>query len=282
MNSANLGLSLAILGAIIPLQVNARPDYEHYYVGIDGREVLTFGTYAGLNNPNYYRLTFLSPHIEEDPTSNHFHGIGTYSYMGDVTAPTIIPTNTNNRIPEYFTGLSPIALVPGSGIFADRLITQRTEAEYTNFTIRPVSTLLEYAPNLSSDLLYNSSDSAWQGTLGEAAIALELVSVTPGLKVADETGIDLLTEAGDTYLIGQGDDFSFTPIFYTDKSASIGQYSAEFRLLDVNNTNNRLPLPPSGTFIIDFQVQSVPEPSILLGFGLLSGLTLLSQKRRGH
>jgi hypothetical protein len=64
-------------------------DYEHFYIGVDSFDVLQSGDYAGLENPNSDRLTFLYSHVEEDPTTNHFHGIGSYSYSGAVDSPTI-------------------------------------------------------------------------------------------------------------------------------------------------------------------------------------------------
>ncbi|NJM89388.1 MAG: PEP-CTERM sorting domain-containing protein [Hydrococcus sp. RU_2_2] len=286
ISKLGFGLSLTLLTVLAPVQptfaetTSVRPDYERYYIGLDGREFVTYGTYTGLANPNYNRLTFLFPHLEEDPTNNHFHGIGTYSYTGSLDNPTVIPTDTNNRIPEYWTGLSPIKLLPGTGVFANQLISQKTDEEYTNWTISPVQSLLNYPNELPAEYLYNSSEGDWQRSLGEAEIALELVSITPGLGIADSMGVDLFNSVGDRYVIGRGDNFSFEPTFYTSKSAPLGQYSAEFRLVDVNTANNRTPLATSGTFIVDFQVRSVPESSTFLGFGLLGVLGLVSQGKK--
>ncbi|MCU0532476.1 MAG: all3515 family Zur-repressed PEP-CTERM protein [Hydrococcus sp. Prado102] len=288
ISKLGFGLSLTLLSVLAPVQksfaetTSASPDYEHYYIGLDGREFLTHGTYAGLANPNYNRLSFLAPHLEPDPTTNHFHAIGAYSYTGSLDNPTVISTSTNNRIPEYWTELSPIELLPGTGVFANQLITQKTDDEYTNWTIAPVQSLLNYPDDRAAEYLYNSSEGGWQGSLGNAEIALELVSIAPGLGIADSTGRDLFDFVGDRYVIGQGDDFSFTPVFYTSQSASAGQYSAEFRLVDVNTANNRTLLAPSGTFAVDFQVRSrsVPESSTLLGLGLLGVLGLISQAKK--
>ena len=275
---AGLRLSLTFFTVAIPLQANAFVDHEHYYVGIDGSENLTFGSYAGLDNPNYNKLTFLFAHFRDDPTTNHFHSLGSYSYTGPVSNPTIIDTNTNNRIPEYFTGLPPLTLLPGSGVFDNKLISKSSEEEYSNLTIKSVQSLLDYGEE-DTNYLYNSSDGRWQGLLGEAAIALELVSLTSGLNIADSNGVNLFDFVGDTYLIGEGDGFSFLPTFYTAKSAEKGEYSATFRLVDLNSNNGRIPLDPSGTFSFDFQVAAVPEPSLLLGLGLLGGLIFRSQKK---
>ncbi len=273
-----LRLSLTFFTVAIPLQANAFADYEHYYVGIDARENITSGSYAELANPNYNRLTFLFAHFNEDPITNHFHSLGSYSYTGELSNLTIIDTNTNNRIPEYFTGLPPLTLVQGNDVFANKLISKSSEEEYSNLTIKAVQSLLD-AGETATEYLYNSSEGRWQGLLGEAAIALELVSLTPGLNVADSGGVDLFDGVGDNYLIGEGDDFFFLPTFYTAKSAATGQYSATFRLVDLNSNNERTPLAPSGTFSFDFQVEAVPEPSLLLGLGLLGGLILRSYKK---
>lgn len=286
ISKLGFGVSLTLLTVFVPVGESfaettaTRLDYEHYYIGLDGREFLTFGTHAGLANPNYNRLTFLFPHLEADPTTNHFHGIGTYSYTGSLDNPTVIPTSTNNRLPEYWTELPPIKLLPGKGAFNNRLISQKTNEEYTNWTIKPVQSLLNYSGDPAAEYLYNSSEGAWQELLGEAEIALELVSITPGLGIADSTGVDLFNSVGDRYVIGRGDNFSFLPTFYTSKYAPLGQYSAEFRLIDVNTANNRTPLATSGTFIVDFQVRSVPESSTFLGFGLLGVLGLVSQGKK--
>jgi hypothetical protein len=278
--SIGIGVPISLLTMVVSVpstlaQINpASSDYEHYYIGLDGREFLTSGTYAGLVNPNYNRLTFLFPHLEPDPSTNHFHGIGSYSYTGVVENPTIIPTSTNNRLPEYWTGLPPISLVRGTGVFANYLISQPTVEEYTNWQIKPVRSLLDYGSEPATQFLYNSSGGRWQGSLNEAQIALELVSITPGLGIANAQGVDLFAGVGDRYEIGQGDNFSFTPIFYTAKSAPVGHYWAELRLVDLNDTNGRTPWGASGTFIVDFQVQSVPEASTLLGLGFFSTLAL--------
>ena len=93
---------LALIGSVASNQVaiaQSEPahtydsDYEHFYIGVDGFDLLQSGNYAGLENPNSGRLTFLYSHVEEDPTTNHFHGIGSYSYSGAVDSPTINSTN---------------------------------------------------------------------------------------------------------------------------------------------------------------------------------------------
>lgn len=250
-------------------------DYEHFYIGVDSFDVLQNGDYAGLENPNHDRLTFLFSHVEEDPTTNHFHGIGSYSYSGAVDNPTINSTNTNNRIPETYTGLPPITLQPGTGIYTDKLVSTSTGEEYSNLTIKAVSSL-KSNEDPGAQYLFNSSDGRWSNSLENAMPALELVSITDGLNIADEQGLNILTQVGATYTLGSGDDISFTPTFWTDSSASAGTYSATFRLLDLGNTKGGS-FRESGTFNVDFT--PVPEPSAFLGVGAFALLAFFRKNR---
>lgn len=104
----------------------------------------------------------------------------------------------------------------------------------------------------------------WSNSLANAMPSLELVSITDGLNIADEQGLNILTEIGNTYTLGSGDDTTFTPTFWTETSAPAGTYSATFRLLDLGNTNNGI-FRESGAFNLDFQVTPVPEPPAFLG-----------------
>ena len=250
-------------------------DYEHFYIGVDSFDVLQSGDYAGLENPNYNRLTFLFAHVEEDPTTNHFHGIGSYSYSGAVNSPTINSTNINNRIPEPYTGLPPITLQPGTGIYADKLVSTSTGEEYSNLTITGVSAL-KSNEDIGAQYLFNSSNGRWNNSLANAMPALELVSITDGLNIADEQGLNILTKIGETYTIGSGDDISFTPTFWTETSASAGTYSASFRLLNLGNANESS-FRDSGTFSVDFT--PVPEPSAFLGVGAFALLAFFRKNK---
>lgn len=277
---------LAIVGSVASNQVaiaTSEPahthdhDYEHFYIGVDGFEVLQSGDYAGLENPNYDRLTFLISHVEEDPTTNHFHSIGSYSYSGAVNNPTINSTNTNNRIPETYTGLLPPTLQLGTGIYADKFVSTSTGEEYSNLTIKAVSAL-QNNEELGAQYLFNSSGGRWSNSLANAMPSLELVSITDGLNIADEQGLNILTEIGNTYTLGNGDAISFTPTFWTETSAPAGTYSATFRLLDIGNTNNGS-FRESGTFSLDFQVTPVPEPPAFLGVGAFALLAFFCKSR---
>lgn len=253
--------------------------YEHYYVGIDGRQTIATGTYAGLANPNYQRLTFLFPHLEPDPTSNHFHGLGAYSYEGDPASPTVVSTSTNNRIPEPWTNLPALDLLPGTGVFSDRRISSRTENEYSNLKIGSIKSLEADLGEPAINNLYNSSEGRWTGSLGNAQIGWQLVSITPGLGVADAQGNDLFSGVGDTYALGTGDSIDFTPIFYTSKSAPLGNYSATFRLVDLGTGEGYTPVLESGTFSYDFK--AVPEPLTILGTSAAFAMGMGLKKRFG-
>lgn len=250
-------------------------DYEHFYIGVDSFDVLQSGNYAGLENPNYNRLTFLFAHVEEDPTTDHFHGIGSYSYSGAVDSPTINSTNINNRIPEPYTQLPPITLQPGTGIYTDKLVSTSTGEEYSNLTITAVSAL-KSNENIDAQYLFNSSNGRWSNSLANAMPALELVSITDGLNIADEQGLNILTKIGETYTIGSGDNISFTPTFWTETSAPAGTYSASFRLLNLANANESS-FRDSGTFSVDFT--PVPEPSAFLGVGAFALLMFFRKNK---
>ncbi|WP_121969939.1 all3515 family Zur-repressed PEP-CTERM protein [Leptolyngbya sp. BC1307] len=250
---------------------------EHFFVGLDIQEILTRGDYIGLSNPNYNRLTFLTPHVNtEDPTSSHFHGLGSYSYIGAVENPTVLSTSTNNRIPETYSEQPPLTLVPGTGLFDGLLISMATDLPYSDLGIAPVQSIQTLDENL-----FGSSDGRWTGSLADAAIALELVSITPGLHVADQSATNIFANVGDRYVIGEGNDFEeFMPTFWTDAAAPVGNYSATFKLQDISIRENRL--GESGTFTADFQVASVPEPSVSLGLGLLGLVAIAKRRKRPH
>ncbi|MBW4635971.1 MAG: PEP-CTERM sorting domain-containing protein [Iphinoe sp. HA4291-MV1] len=81
--------------------------------------------------------------------------------------------------------------------------------------------------------------------------------------------------------IGSGDNFSFTPTFWTNATAPQGNYSATFKLIDLSTANNRTPLGESGTFSFDFQVKPIPEPATTIGLGVVGLLAFsLSRQRK--
>ncbi|MCC5614446.1 all3515 family Zur-repressed PEP-CTERM protein [Nostoc sp. CHAB 5836] len=272
---------LVLSTALTPAQADDTHNHSEetgFYIGLDGLEALSTGTYAGLENPNYNRLTLLFAHRNEDtPESSHFHGIGAYSYSGSLDNLTINPTNTNNRIPESYSEEPPLTLLPGTGFYTGRLISTATDKEYSNLTIEPVASL-KTSKELDNQYLFNSSNGGWQSSLEGASIGLQLASISTGLNIGDSAGIDIVKSVGDIYTIGSGDNFSFTPTFWTDAAAPLGTYSASFKLVDLGNGNNPIPFKDSGTFSFDFEVKAVPESSTVLGLGIV-GLLSLSLSR---
>ena len=243
-----------------------------FYVALDNRPTLSFGPYAGLNNPNQGRLTFLLAHPNENLPNSHFHSIGAYSYSGPVTAPIVESTNSNNRIPETFTGQPPLPLLPGAGIYAGQLVSQHIPGlEYSNQAVTSIQALSGFAAGSVESFLFNSSGGGYTSTLDQAVIALELVAATPGLSIYNEAGQNIFANPSQPYILGDGNTFNFTPTFAVDAAVPPTSYSASFRLLDLGNAQGYSPLPSSGTYHIDFQAAPVPEPStvLLLGSGLV-------------
>ncbi len=264
--------------------IGGHGNHHHLIIGIDGLENLSSGVYSGLPNPNYQRLSLLFPHQHQPVEISHFHALGIYSYTGSVDNPTILSTNTNNQLPETRFNLPPIPLFPGSGVFAGQKISQQTDDHiYSDLKIRPVAHLTEDLSEPYVNAIYNTGNGRWKSLLGdEATIALQLVSITPGLSVANSQGVNLFNGVNDSYTIGNGDYFSFTPVFSVDNNAPLATYSATFRFLDVNTTNNRTPLQSSGTFTLNFEPATIPEPSIVLGIGIFGAIAFLTRRRQQY
>ncbi|MBN4001603.1 all3515 family Zur-repressed PEP-CTERM protein [Nostoc sp. LPT] len=285
--SASLAVSflvvapLVLFTALAPAQADDthnHSDETGFYIGLDGLDVLSTGTYAGLENPNYNRLTFLFAHRNEDqPESSHFHSIGAYSYSGSLDNLTINPTNTNNRIPESYSEQPPLTLLAGTGFYTGRLISTPTDKEYGNLTIEPVASL-KTSKELDNQYLFNSSNGRWRSSLEGANIGLQLASISSGLNIGDSAGVNIVNSVGDIYTIASGDNFSFTPTFWTDAAAPLGNYSASFKLVDLGTGSNPTPFEESGTFSFDFEVKTVPESSTVFGLGIV-GLLALSLSR---
>jgi hypothetical protein len=271
----------ALAGALIAFAAQADEgsrwdDGIGFYVGIDSRITFPSGTYAGQYNPNAGRLTLLFDH------GNHFHGIGTYSLSGPASAPVTLPTSTNNRIPETYTGLASIPLHKGSGAFAGTWVSKvlpdtDPAHEYSYLGIASIQSLDGLSP--MADVLFHSSGDRWSAHYQNNSVALKLLSATPGLKVAAGGMMDIFG-GGDTYKLGPGDSFEFLPTYYVDQGASPGLYSAKFMLVNLgSNANAR----PGGEFHFDFSVPTpVPEPGTwaLFGAGLLA-LAWTARRRAG-
>ncbi|WP_413162899.1 all3515 family Zur-repressed PEP-CTERM protein [Capilliphycus salinus ALCB114379] len=254
-------------------------DHHHLMVGVDGLETLDRDPFIGLPNPNYNRLSLLFPHQHDPIEVSHFHAIGVYSYTSPEDL-TVIPTSSNNHVPEARYNLPPLPLFPGSEAFTGQYISMKTDEHmYSDLKTKPVAHLTDDLDDAYVNAIYNTGNGRWQGLLGEnTTIALELVDLTPGLGIANSEGEDLFDAVGDNYIIiiGTGDYFSFTPTFYVAEDAAKMVYSATFRLLDVTTDSSSTPFLPSGTFTLNFQ--PVPEPSTLFALGTLS---LMIFARRG-
>lgn len=226
-------------------------DLAEYYIGVDSGPVVTFGPYTGLPNPNQNRLTFLFSHVD------HFHSIGRFDYIGPVEAPTVVPTNVNNRIPETFTGLPPLPLTPGSGpLYTGKLVSVADDAEYSDLEIRSVRSLKKAPDGSEADILFNSSNGRWTRSFHRAVVALQLVSRTQGLHIGTAEQAEVLEHPGDIVIVKNDNSnvIRFTPVYWVDGDAPSGTYSAELRLLDVNIKPHYQRLDSSGTFNFDFAV----------------------------
>ncbi len=251
--SSIITVAALIVSTFLPGDGRAASQVTELFVGKDALVTFTQGTYAGMPNPNYGRLTLLFNH------DDHFHGIGAYSYLGTPPdAVAVRPTNTNNRIPEGYSGVPPVTLEPGTGLYEGKLVNRATDEEYTNTRIESVHRIPAAPAGLYDPSLFNSSNNRWSSPLDDTMVSLQLVSVTQGLRIGSDTDFDLFAN-GDSYVLGDGNSLSMLLIFWTAADAPPGQYSAEFRLTDVGSAG----LASSGTFSLDFQVaaQAVPVPA---------------------
>lgn len=266
-----------LAGMVLLLCANAQAGEEirrdegiGFYVGVDNLATLS-GAYAGLPNPNFDRLTLLFEH------GNHYHGIGTYSLVGPAPHPGVVSTNSNNRIPETYTGDDPLPLAAGSGLYADALRSAVGPSEYSFLGIASVQTLAGYAPGSPEDVLFHSSGDRWSRSLGSAVVGLQLVSATAGLHVGTDA-VKNLFESSDTILLGAGNTFEFKPVYWVGNTAAAGTYSATFRLVDLAATG---PLANSGEFHFDFAVAApVPEPELYAMLALGLPLVAWAARRR--
>jgi hypothetical protein len=291
--------TLSYLGALLLLAAAAHAQYKvtpKYMVGIDGRSDMT-GTYTGLVNPNYGRLTMLYGHSygpgDSQPSSvNHFHRIGAYAYTGPNLGAGTATFFTNPTLPEG--GLNRLQLKPSGGFFVSGLDTSNTYEglEITSLNrIEPTALAQPTSPEgylYNSSLLPNTSLNAGQpryaalnSQLDGRTLALELVSRSSGLEIGTGAGISSLLSAGDRYTLGTTSALAtnpFLPVFWSNVSqTSVDQpLSATFRLVDLSTSS---PLPSSGEFTYNFSVAAAPEPGTL-ALGLLALPALIGLKRK--
>ncbi len=254
---------IAVLSSLA-LTVSAHAELVSTYVGIDGRAVLPSGTYAGLPNPNAGRLTFLHAHeIPDNLANNHYHGIGAYTYAGSATAPVTTNSNAGNRIPEVYTGLPGLTLIPSTNpVFAGRLASGRTAEQYSDLRMRSVQDLAKYGFGSSEQYMFLSSGGTRTNRLDGAVIALELVSKSEGLSIGDTSNVSLASAPGDRITLGDGNSLEFLPVFSVPATASEGTYSASFKLVDIGTGEGHVAIPESGVFHLDFRVAPAPAMAI--------------------
>ena len=268
-------IACATVCAVAPTaNAQSTSDLSQYYIGIDNNPFVTFGDFTDEPNPNVGRVTLLFNHDNlVNVEGSHYHPIGAYSYTGDVSNPIEVPTNTNNRLPEAYTGTSlELAAAPVGSPYEGMLISGMGagsgDAEYGNLEIRENTTIPNtdgYGPlgqagttNLGNAAYYMYTRESQNFTLpmDNLALELELVAITPGLAVGDAAGNVLMDGVGDKAAIFASSG-SFTPTFFAAANATPGVYSASFVLNDTSGNYDS-----SGTFHFDFTV--IPEPSSLV------------------
>ncbi|MCY7316710.1 MAG: all3515 family Zur-repressed PEP-CTERM protein [Rubrivivax sp.] len=249
------------------------------YIGIETLRTIGSGTSAGLANPNAMRLTWLYDH------GDHFHSIGAYSYSGTAAAPVVNATNANNRLPDPYTRTTPansaILLAAGSGAFAGSwasavLPSSAPGYEYSHLDVVSIQSLNDMTP--AADVLFDRSNKRWNASFQGVSVGVQLVTATPGLRVAFGSALDLFASSS-VLALGSSNAMQQMPVFDVDASAADGsQYAAQFMLVNLgSNTNVR----EGGNFYVDFQVaQPVPEQAAWMT--LLAGLAVVTgvAKRR--
>lgn len=248
-----------------------------YYIGIDSRNPIASGTYRGMENPNFGRLTFLYAHTYEyvpglAPAGantfavNHYHPIGAYSLSGPTNAVIITPTSTNPRIPEVSSGQPPLTLSTSTNsLYAGKLIHSRSGEHYSDMRWRATHDLNQptiYGPGSPEWVLFYSSAGTRTNSLAGGLISLELIQKSAGLHIGTAAALDILNNPGDRFSLGEGPAIRFDPIFWVDASAAVGTYSATFKLVDSNTTGGRTPFLDSGEFSFDFKVAPPPALNI--------------------
>jgi hypothetical protein len=253
----------------------AHAELLSYYIGVDNQATIPSGTYAGLANPNYNRLTLLFAHhypvggIPTGHTSNHYHSKGIYRYTGDnLGANTATVFNVSDYVPEGT--LAPLPLTLGTGIYAAKLVTNASSNpsdplyHFSQLEIGNTQSLAGFGAEAGETYMFNSSAGRWNSAFADADVHFELVSLTPGLHLGSTSLLDLVGNPGDDVHLGEGSEFfGFTPILWTASDAAPGIYEATFKIVDESGTFGE-----SGE--IRLRTEVIPEPgsALLLALGL--------------
>lgn len=282
-------IQIAALTATLSLSPLIQAETVGFYVGIDSRNPLASGIYAGRQNPNFNRLTWLYAHTYEyvpdlAPAGattfavNHYHPIGAYSLSGPTNAVVTIPSNANNRIPEISTRQPPLTLAPTTNaLYAGKLVHARSEENFSDLRVRATDDLNQpgrYGPGSPEWILFYSSAGTRTNSLAGGIISLELVAKTEGLHIGTAEILDVLSSPGDRFSLGAGPAINFAPMFWVEGNAPTGTYSASFKLVDTNTEGGRTPFLESGTFHLDFKV--APQPTLAIASSVNLTLPLVT------
>lgn len=248
-----------------------RADMAPFLIGVDGRTTVPSGTYAGLDNPNGGRLTFLYNH------GDHYHAKGVYTHTGpNLGSGTAVTVSPSNYLPEG--SADPFALKPGTGPFAGLYVSGQTpDVEGSDIQIGSVESLRGFAPDADETILLDSSGGRWNGSLAEADLVIELVGASAGLSILDASGLPIFSGGTSLALGLAGASLNFSPIF---AAAAPGDYAAMFRIHDARANG----FGSSGVFEFRFNATAVPEPGSLV-MASIAGLAAtgfaLRRRRRG-
>jgi hypothetical protein len=244
-------LSLSFFATAAQAQYKVTPQYM---IGIDARSDST-GAFLGLDNPNYGRLTLLYAHTYvATPDINHFHRIGAYAYTGPNLGAATATTFGNATLPEG--GVERLSLTQSGSFWTSGLDTSSEYEGLAITTIKRIESTALSSPTSPEGYLYNSSllpatslnagqprYVALQPTVAD--LALELVGITPGLSIGTSAGTTILSNPGDRYALGTGNNLAtnpFTPVFWssTTQTQFPQNFSATFRLVDTRSQGARL------------------------------------------
>lgn len=272
-----LAIAVAMTTAIATVTAPARAEFVSYYIGVDDLETIASGAYAGLPNPNYNHLTFLFAHTYADtPASNHYHSKAIRTYTGPAASPTVI-RSASDYVPEGTN--PPINLSAGAGIYAGKLVSNPyTDPldpvfHFSQLAHGSTDSLAGFASGSGEQILFDSSNGRWNSPAAAAHLHAEIVSLTPGLNVGDATTLNVGGVGTELHLTDPGELLDFTPVLWTDASATPGTYEAVFRFFDEDGT-----FGDSGD--VRFRVAVVPEPGALVLVTLAAPVALIVRRAR--